>query len=119
MAKVVQLATTAMFKYHFAGHKFQQMEGGPFGLHGAFTIARLIMQIFDIKWEELIKLYLRYMDDGRLCLHAVKRGWRRVVGRMLYCKKWENEDQTRTLLDITVEAMKESMRGVTEKRWKK
>ena len=87
---VVQLATTAMFKYHingFAGHKFQQMEGGPIGLHGTYTIARLIMQMYNRKWEDLVKgeginleLYLRYMDDGRLFLHALRRGWRWVEG---------------------------------------
>ena len=65
--------------------KFQQKEGGPIGLRGTCTIARLAMQVFDRKWGELVSnaglksdLYVRYMDDGRLFLHPLKHGWRWV-----------------------------------------
>ena len=122
IATVVKLATQAMFTHHFygfAGLKFQQREGGPIGLRGTCSIARLIMQMFDLNWETQvveaglrIKLYIRYMDDGRLFLHTVKRGWRWRMGELVYCKKWEMEDQDRTLLDITLEVLKESMREV-------
>ena len=52
VATVIELATEAMFSNHFYGFgglKFRQMEGGPIGLRGTCTIARLIMQIFDKK----------------------------------------------------------------------
>ena len=124
VATVIQLATEAMFKHHFygfGGQKFQQMEGGPTGLRGTCTLARLIMQIFDGRWLDIIggtglkiDLYTRYMDDGRLLFHPIKRGWRWVEGRMLFCLKWEAEDMDRSLLDISVAAIKESMVGVAE-----
>ena len=90
VATVVSIATQAMFKHHFYGFankKFQQKEGGPIGLRGTCTIARLCMQVFDKKWGDLvgrtglkIDLYSRYMDDGRIFLHPIQRGWRWVEG---------------------------------------
>ena len=97
------------------------MDGGPIGLRGTCTIARLVMQVFDGRWEGIIKgagleleLYTRYMDDGRIFLHPVRRGWRWVDGKMIFCLRWEQEDQARTLLDITVEAIRGSMVGVAD-----
>ena len=43
VATVIQLATVAMFRYHFygfAGHNYQQMEGGPIGLRGTCSSCR-------------------------------------------------------------------------------
>ena len=122
VATVVQIATEAMFKHHFygfGGKKFQQMGGGPIGLRGTCTLARLVMQIFDGRWMDRvmstglqIDLYTRYMDDGRLFCHPIKRGWRWLDGRMVYCLRWEAEDWDRSLLDVTVEAIKGSMAEV-------
>ena len=119
---MIEIATEAMFQHHyytFGGKQFQQMEGGPIGLRGTCTIARLVMQIFDRKWERLIKgagvkleLYWRCMNDGRIGLHPIKRGWSWVDGTMQYCLRWEKEDEGRDLLEVTVEALRGSMRGV-------
>ena len=57
VATVAEIATEAMFQhyfYNFGGKQFQQIEGGPIGLRGTCTIARLVMQIFDRKWESLV-----------------------------------------------------------------
>ena len=88
IATVVEKATEAMFHHHyytFGGQMFQQTEGGPIGLRGTCTIARLVMQMFDRKWENMLvgtgiklELYARYMDDGRILAHPIKRGWRWV-----------------------------------------
>ena len=101
VATVIQLATEAMFRYHFyefGGKRYQQMGGGPIGLRGTCTLARLVMQIFDGRWVDKLSssglklnLYTRYMDDGRLFCHPIKRGWRWVEGKMLFCLKWEAE----------------------------
>ena len=122
IATVVQLATEAMFTHHyygFAGSKFQQREGGPIGLRGTCSIARLVMQMFDVKWEDILrvaglvmKLYVRYMDDGRSFLQPIKRGWRWSEGGLIYCKKWEIEDKDVTPLEITTRILEKSMRGV-------
>ena len=45
------------------------------------------------------------MDDGRIGLHLIKRGWRWVEGTMQYCLKWELEDGGRDLLEVTIEAL--------------
>ena len=123
VATVVKLATKAMFKHHFygfAGSKFQQMEGGPIGLRGTCSIARLVMQIWDKKWvsrvEEAglrLRLYTRYMDDGSIFLQPVKRGWRWKSGSLKYRKQWEMEDKDRSLKDITMEVIKNSMVGIS------
>ena len=57
LGTVLSIAITAMFRnyyYSFGGAMFRQEEGGPIGLRGTCAIARLIMQIFDVKWEELL-----------------------------------------------------------------
>ena len=75
--------------------------------------------MFDGRWEKLvtqaglrIKLYMRYMDDGRTILQPERRGWRWILGELVYCKRWELEDESRTTLDTTLEILKDSMRGV-------
>ena len=122
IATVIQIATEAMFQHHyygFAGKKFQQKEGGPIGLRGTCTIARLAMQVFDKKWGKLVEkaglkidLYARYMDDGRICMYPLKRGWRWDGEDLVYCKRWELEDSKESLLSITVRALQESMKDV-------
>ena len=62
-------------------------------------MARLIMQLFDNKWEDLllkvgIKIHLnaRYMDDGRCLLQPIRPGWRWVGDRLMFCKRWQVAD---------------------------
>ena len=79
---VLSIATTALFHHHyysFGGRKYKQMGGGPIGLRGTCALARLIMQIFDVKWEQRLKelsiriwLYCRYINDGRAALPPLK-----------------------------------------------
>ena len=61
------------------------MEGGAIGLRETCTVARLGMQIFDQKWEGLVKeaglsmkLYIRYMDDGRIFSQPINPTWEGV-----------------------------------------
>ena len=69
--------------YKYGGTTYNQVQVGPIGLRGTCAIAKLAMQLFDSKWrtvlEELgIKVWLmvRYVDDMRVALPPVKRGWR-------------------------------------------
>ena len=58
VATVIKIATEAMFRNHFlefGGEKFQQSEGGPTGLRGTCSIARLTMQVFDRKWTKKLE----------------------------------------------------------------
>ena len=91
---VLSLATKSMFEHHyysFDGRTFKQKEGEPIGLRGTCALARLIMQIFDVKWEEVLTnlrlvtwLISRYMDDGRTYMPPLKPGWRWKGGTLKF-----------------------------------
>ena len=88
MAEVVSLATKSMFRNHyykFGGKMYHQAQGGPIGLRGTCAIARMVMQLFDIKWGDKLRrlglvtwLNFRYVDDSRSILPPIKAGWRWV-----------------------------------------
>ena len=111
IAMVVSLVTKAMFELHFyqfAGTTFHQQDGGPIGLRGTCAVARLAMQLFDVKWKELLSglnltiwIIKRYMDDIRCFMPPIKRGWRWSNGELLYCRKWEMEDAQLTTSEVT------------------
>ena len=112
-----------MFKKHFytfGGRTYHQSEGGPIGLRGTCAVARIIMQIFDRKWGELlsdlrVRVWenVRYMDDARTLLPPFKAGWRWVDGEIKYCKRWEREDKDIPGLERTKMILASSM-GVVE-----
>ena len=121
---VLSIATTTMFSHHyysFGGAKFKQKGGGPIGLRGTCAVARLMMQIFDVKWEEqlrdlCIKIWLntRYMDDGRTAMPPLRPGWRWDEGSLKYCVRWEKEDQELTNLEITKRVILGTLNTVEE-----
>ena len=121
VATVLEIASGVMFHHHFygfGGQKFRQMGGGPIGLRGTCTLARLVMQEFDKIWLDsvqqgglVVELYMRYMDDGRKLLHPIKSGWRWVDGKMQFCGRWVEEDMLRSPLERTVELLKCTMGG--------
>ena len=73
LAAVIRIATETMFRRHyytFGGKTFHQSGGGPIGLRGTCAVARIVLQIFDMKWGKLLRtlnveIYgnVRYMDD--------------------------------------------------------
>ena len=78
------------------------------------------MQVFDKKWINKledqgvdIKLYFRYMDDGRSLLHPFHHGWRwSEDGRLQYSKSWAEEDGHLTPTEVTKRILLNSMRDV-------
>ena len=74
IATVIELVTAAMFSHHyyeFGGRRFRLMEGGPIGLRGTCTLARLVMQVYARRWMSLVeegglkvKLYCIYGLNG-------------------------------------------------------
>ena len=121
---VLSIATTSMFHHHyysFGGKMYRQDGGGPIGLRGTCAIARLMMQIFDEKWEGRLKelciriwLNTRYMDDGRTAMPPIKPGWRWVNGSLLFNIKWEREDQELTDIEITKRVILGTLNGVED-----
>ena len=61
-----------------------------------------------------IRLYMRYMDDGRKFLQPIRRGWRWLDGKLMFSKRWELEDNDKSPLQMTVEVLKETVKGVAE-----
>ena len=82
-------------------------------------MARLVMQMWDSKWLErlaelriMIELAMRYMDDGRAFLYAIKAGWRWVDGDLKFCRRWEIEDQDLTPTERTMNILHGTMMGL-------
>ena len=90
ISEVVGVATRAMFKNHFykfGGRMYHQAKGGPIGLRGTCAVARIVMQLFDVKWGKVLQrlgittwLNFRYVDDSRSLLPPIKPGWRWTDG---------------------------------------
>ena len=124
LGTVLAIATTSLFSHHFysfGGAKFRQREGGPIGLRGTCAIARLLMQIFDVKWEGILRelciniwLNSRYMDDGRTAMPPIKPGWRWCEGALMYSIRWEREDQELSGIEITKRVMLETLNLVEQ-----
>ena len=122
LGTVLAIATTALFSHHyysFGGRSFKQRSGGPIGLRGTCAIARLLMQIFDVKWEDVLRelyiqiwLAIRYMDDGRTAMPPLKPAWRWTDGSLQFCIKWEREDQELTSIEITKRVILGTLNGV-------
>ena len=121
---VLSIATTEMFKHHyysFGGQMFRQEAGGPIGLRGTCAVARLLMQIFDVKWEIVLKdlairtwIIARYMDDGRVGMPPLKPGWRFMDNKLQFKLRWEKEDQELSSSEITRRAMLGTLNGVED-----
>ena len=62
----------------------------------------------------LIWLNTRYMDDGRLFLPPIRRGWRWSQGKVQFCKKWELEDWELGPEEVTRRVIAGTMGGVEE-----
>ena len=76
------------------------------------VFAKLVMNLFDIRWEESLSemgidtwLNIRYVDDGRTILQPIQRGWRWVEDKLVFCKRWQEEDASLTLETVTKRAI--------------
>ena len=124
IARVIEIAVQVMFSTHvytFGGDYYRQTTGGPIGLRSTCSVARLVMKVWDDKWlqrlQELkvqIEEAIRYMDDGRTALFRFKHGWRWAMGKIMYCKRWETEDQHLSGIEITKRILAGTMAGLEE-----
>ena len=122
IAAVVRIAIELLFSTHlytFGGKIFKQKEGGPIGLRATCAVARLIMNMWGKKWLSLMKEwnldieeYVRYMDDGRVFIHSIKRGWRWEEGELVWMEEWEVEDAGVRLKEVTKRVVNKSMQEV-------
>ena len=56
----------------------------------------------------------RYVDDGRLVLFPIRRGWRWHRGGLWFCKEWEEEDMMLTNIERTKRVVFGAMQGLTD-----
>ena len=57
---------------------------------------------------------MRYVDDGRVALPAIKAGWRWSDGGLKFTKRWEQEDRSITGEQRTKEIIKNTLMGVEQ-----
>ena len=122
VATVVQIMVEALFNHHyytFGNNIYHQKGGGPIGMRGTCAVARVTMQMWDIKWREILEnerittwLLARYMDDARAFLPPFKHGWRWTKEGLRFCQLWAKEDITLTPTEITKRILAGSMEGV-------
>ena len=124
LAHVMRIAVLTMFRTHvysFENRYFLQQIGGPIGLRGTCAVARLTMVEWDRKWMDMMtKLGIsvedaaRYMDDLRVYLHSIKKGWRWKEDELCWCEEWEEEDKLAGKSDLarTCELLQESMNKI-------
>ena len=108
-------------QYSFNGKTYLQQAGGPIGLRGTCAVARVVMNVWDLRWLETLRMNniktkggCRYMDDIRVFMNSLKAGWRWSDGELRYCDAWRDEDMMagKSNEERTAEAMIASMNGV-------
>ena len=82
MVKIAVLALLDSTCYSFGGCLFKQLWGAGIGLRASACMAKIIMGMIDMMWARLqmswdikIYLYFRYIDDLRIFLHPISKGW--------------------------------------------
>ena len=85
IARIVETAVMVCMSTHaysFSDKLFLQQLGGPIGMRFTASLANLVMKMYDKAWCDLLErenifyhMYLRYMDDVRLFLPSLNRGW--------------------------------------------
>ena len=125
VAMATQIGVLTMMsthRYSFAGKTYLQNSGGPIGLRATCAVARVVMNTWDTKWMEMMTTNnlaiitgVRYMDDIRAFLHAIRAGWRMWDGRLCFCEEWKMEDMkdgksaTRRTAEILLNLMNQIM----------
>ena len=109
--------------YTFGGEIYRQLKGLPIGPRLTCAIARIVMSKFDSmmtkRLSELrlkVNLLIRYMDDIRKLLQAIKSGTVYKDGKLGYCREKDILDRSksdeRITADLLLEIMNELLPGI-------
>ena len=97
--EVAVLVTMGTYVYSFCEKLFIQRSGGPIGMRSTASLANVIMKYFDGAWMKMMNLqgvivdsYSRYVDDCRLVLASLNKGWRWTENGFKYSKTLETKD---------------------------
>ena len=121
VATAVQIGVLTMMsthRYSFNGDTYLQGSGGPIGLRATCAVARVVMNKWDEMWLErmtenniTVITGVRYMDDIRAFLHAIRAGWRMWEGRLCFSEEWrildlkDGKSSTRRTAEILLSIM--------------
>ena len=80
--QIMVLLMTSSTCYKFGGHIYKQKGGLGIGLRGSAALARLAMCRWDVLWAQMtisaginLKLLFRYVDDLRIGMSPLRKGW--------------------------------------------
>ena len=108
LAAMIQVVTLVLMKsscYTFGGYIYLQQTGSGIGLRASACAAKVVMAVWDICWARIqkacglkVNIFMRYIDDIRIYLKAIARGWRWNKSKWEYIGVDEDErnDETRT-----------------------
>ena len=117
MVEISVLALISTTCYTFGGRIFRQLRGLGIGLRASAALARLVMCNWDSVWGYMqmqlglsVQLFCRYVDDIRLFIFPINKGW-------TWCKDkgWQYnmaEDESYCQLNHTAEQIKKSLNCV-------
>ena len=118
MLKICVLVLFDSTCYTFGGDIFKQLDGAGIGLRGAAVLAKLVMAVWDNLWSGtqdnwglLCELFIRYIDDIRVYIKPINRGW------FWECHKWVFDPQrpdSRTMEVRTAEEICKSMNDIMD-----
>ena len=117
MIKISTLVLMETTIYTFGGKIYKQKSGVGIGLRGSASLAKLVMAVWDGKWAKVmlswglkVQTYFRYIDDLRLYLFPLKKGW------IWTCEGWKFDEtcDQRTAMRRTCDELAKSMNNVFE-----
>ena len=103
VALLIQINTIILMSCHiysFGGRIYLQKNGAGIGLRASACLARILMCHWDSLWAKKnyflglsAILFIRYVDDLRIYLNAINKGWSWKNGLWEYDKEEANKDQ--------------------------
>ena len=115
MIQLMVLLLTSTTCYKFGGRLYKQVSGLGIGLRASAAIARVAMCTWDVLWAHLqakwglsIQIIFRYVDDIRMYMQPIRRGWKWIQGTW----KWTDEEDNRSPESRTIEEVGKSLNSV-------
>ena len=118
MVQIMVLLLTSTTCYKFAGGLFRQVGGLGIGLRASAALARVAMCTWDILWGRLqaewglsLQILFRYVDDIRMYMRPLRKGWKWVGGAWSWS---EDDDDERSPEERTIQEVGKSLNSVWE-----
>ena len=110
ISAMIKISTLVLMKttcYSFGGNIYQQSDGAGIGLRASAALARIVMCSWDQRWAHIMRswglpcrLFIRYVDDIRVYVNLIKRGWRWTAQGWSYDENDQRDPITRTLEEL-------------------